>query len=321
MPKRAKLSLPQKSQSRTGARLNGGETSQAAKWSSPRGIRPVHRPERAPTDELMSAIASPTPSLTSGATAKTPEELINYIRNNRPSITSETTAIPSPQLSQSSRKDPLIDPALEHLTATSDTQLSQDSGDISTTTFKSPAETKQAASNELESTSLLHTFQKPKDRPMEKASKLANPQLVRIHKSVDAQVPKPNVDFTYRVILARKPIYQYQRWKPKGRFLAKSLAELCSELPIQGDYEALKIRMQGPATTVREVVQFNNEGAFEKVKSQIDKIVRSLVLHQTRTKPGTSLSIDFEIEPLKNKDDSASEDESSDEAELEGFEW
>jgi hypothetical protein len=121
--------------------------------------------------------------------------------------------------------------------------------------------------------------------------------------SVPLGASKPNVQFIYRVILAHRPVYDYQTWVPKGNLLHKTLLELENELPVRKGYESFILRLRGPDVCVEEVIKREREEIFEDVKRHFDKVVRSLVLNQVRTKPGKAITIFIEIEPQRSEED------------------
>ncbi|KAF2190544.1 hypothetical protein K469DRAFT_387705 [Zopfia rhizophila CBS 207.26] len=334
LPKRPKSSQSRKFANRINPQTDNNQSSGATKRTSPRGKKTIHRPERANTEEFNMAVGSPPLTTRSGAEThkgqnrdpkgvrQTPEEIINYIRRNRPSVTSETSTSAA-HIRRNSRMDPPIDPGLDPIIPSPLPQLSR-----STSVSSIAAETAILAQQRpLPSpASMAETLQQTRETskqtpaspkrpqaqtPVQKQSPASTPALLAPLAPPVASLPAPqkrSVDFVYRAIISRSPLYQYKTWKPRGRFQDKSLAELIQELPFDKDIKGLILRLQGPGIAVQETVNCDEEEKFDTAKRRFNKLIGICNANQARAHPGKTLILEFEIEPLKS-DDQVNDDE------------
>jgi hypothetical protein len=251
------------------------------------------------------------------------EDVINYIRTNRPSVTCETVP-PTPTIGQ--RKlthDSHIDPTLEQAVPPSAMPRPKSSRSLSLSpsidgpTLVSPASTTatfQLLQEPVRETAIsvpspshgVRTLPNPAPNPL----RVASPASV----GAASAPPKLRIDFTYIVILSRTPLYQYKTWKPRGHFLEKSLNELITELPFDNhqDVRGLIIRLQGTGVAVEETLNRDEETKFKETKSRFSKVVKMCVKNQTKINPGAELVMNFEMEALREGEAEGEDEEDDD---------
>lgn len=109
-----------------------------------------------------------------------------------------------------------------------------------------------------------------------------------------AQAKSP-INFTYRIILSRLPVYQSKNWRPNGKFQDKSLKQLLQELPLKSPKELI-FTLEGPSIKVEEQIDCEDELGFEAMKRHFNKVIKSsLSNHNTVGEP---LCLEIEIEPV-----------------------
>ena len=126
------------------------------------------------------------------------------------------------------------------------------------------------------------------------------------HQSEGAR-SRVNIEFVYRVILSRIPVYQSKGWHPKGKFQEKSLRELLTELPLEGTINGLAFTLEGPGLHIEEQIDGEDENRFENMKRHFNKQIRACLTNCAQSK--TPLLIEMEIEPLRGESVQGGNDE------------
>lgn len=100
---------------------------------------------------------------------------------------------------------------------------------------------------------------------------------------------KPSVNFSYRVVLTRKPKTITERWSPRGRFQDKTLAELLKELPFGDDLLPSGDDSQGLIFTIEsecmrtvERLAGDDEEGFASMKRYINMEIREWFARRMR---------------------------------------
>jgi hypothetical protein len=125
---------------------------------------------------------------------------------------------------------------------------------------------------------------------------------------------KVNIEFVYRVILSRTPVYLCKGWQPNGKFQEKSLRELLTELPLEGTIKGLTFVLEGPGMRIEEQIEAEDENHFESMKRHFNKRIRACLANWSPSKG--PLMVEIEIEPLRDESD-----QGNDEADDAGFSW
>jgi hypothetical protein len=112
--------------------------------------------------------------------------------------------------------------------------------------------------------------------------------------------------FKYVVILSRTPIYAYKTWSPQGHFLEKSFSELMQELPFddKNNINSLIIRLRGPGVAAEETMKCGEEEVetdFSDAKAGFLRMAKMSLKTHNRTNPGKTLTLNFEIEAVREK--------------------
>ncbi|KAJ4305860.1 hypothetical protein N0V90_001392 [Kalmusia sp. IMI 367209] len=253
------------------------------------------------------------------------ERALNHIRTVQPSVTSEP---PTPSIGQTkSTPDSHIDPNLERFVLPSSTiHQSQPSHTSSTAPIMSsvqtgvqsslsPTPTMSAFASVRETTqqtsvTLQHSTPDVQSTQGQKSASVAS----EIPAPATSTAPKPIVDFNYIVILSHAPIYSWKAWNPKGHFMEKSLQELVRELPFDSkkDIRGLTIRLKGPGVVGEETVDCGEEEKFENAKGRFLRTVKMCIKNHNKANAGNKLSLEFEIEAVREGGVEEEDDEDDD---------
>lgn len=132
------------------------------------------------------------------------------------------------------------------------------------------------------------------------SSMSATPYSTRTEEHTASQVgprpvqSKPTVNFVYRIILSRSPVYQSKNWRPDGKFQDKSLKQLLKELPLEKPKELI-FTLEGPSVKVEEQIDCDDEMGFEAMKRHYNKVIKSSLTNHSSSEP---LCLEIEIEPM-----------------------
>ncbi|KAH8646324.1 hypothetical protein BX600DRAFT_519147 [Xylariales sp. PMI_506] len=117
--------------------------------------------------------------------------------------------------------------------------------------------------------------------------------------------PRPKIDFIYRVILSRTPIYSYRSWTPTRPLEETTLQQITEELKVTGLNAAAKgdaggggliFTVEGPSFKAEERIPSNSESGFTAFVRQVRKAVKGLLAAgYGRDAP---LVFEIEIEPM-----------------------
>lgn len=244
-----------------------------------------------------------------GQTRENIEDVLNYIRTNRPSVTCESVT-PTPSIGQQkSVHDSQIDPNLERIIPPSTIPQTKPSPASTTATSQPVRETTQQTSASpfpslISQSAQISPNSRPNLFPSESSTSIG----------ASSTPPKPNIDFTYIVILSRTPVYQYKSWTPRGHFLEKSLSELITELPFDNEkgIRGLIIRLQGPGVAAEETLYCDEEAKFDATKGRFLRMVKMSLKNQAKTNPGKMCVMNFEIEALREEGIEEEDDDDDD---------
>jgi hypothetical protein len=128
---------------------------------------------------------------------------------------------------------------------------------------------------------------------------------------------KAGINFHYKVILSRTPVYQVRSWQPKGHFLEKSLSELIDELPFENKEGVigLIIRLTGPGVDIEETIECGQDAVddYNSVKEDLMQIVKMCLKGHIKASTGSKLVMKFMIEAVReggvDKDKNESDDD------------
>lgn len=109
---------------------------------------------------------------------------------------------------------------------------------------------------------------------------------------------KPKIEFVYRIVLSRYPIYSYRNWRPSRKLEETTLGEFINELGLQGDVEGLLFTVEGPGMKATEKIPRNDETGFEAFIRQIKKVIRVQLGRQRGS--DSTLVFELEIEPMRS---------------------
>lgn len=248
-----------------------------SKRISRRQRKPVPRPERATEDQVNEVISSPTPSASQKAEMHTRRK--DRLETKRPasimgSDESQSTLVVNsveqgfPQNQPSSRP---VEPDI-HMKGVHPSDVDQ-----AVQTSDAPA---------------FHFGHLPTPSSVSEV-----PKEIR-HQSEGAR-SRVSVEFVYRVILSRTPVYLCKGWYPKGKFQDKTLRELLTELPLEGTINGLTFTLEGPGFHIEQQIDGEDENRFEIMKRHFNKQIRACVVNCAQSK--TPLLIEMEIEPLRGE--------------------
>ena len=112
---------------------------------------------------------------------------------------------------------------------------------------------------------------------------------------------KPCIEFVYRIVLSRSPVYKSKGFQPQGKFQEKSIERLIQELPIEGHIKGLVLTMEGPGVSMEERFDNDDEACeirFEGMKRAFKKQLSARVAASVEHKK--VLVVDIEIELLRD---------------------
>ena len=255
-----------------------------AKWTSPRERKTVHRPGCATKDEVDEAISSPTLSVNPKAEMYAHGK--DGSKNTRPALIlggdeSQATRVVKSVEQDFSKNPPSPGPVNPEIPV---------------------KEVQPSNIDEAVQSSDASTFHSGHMRALSSVSEA--PKEIR-HQSEQNDAPKQearskvNIEFVYRVILSRTPVYLCKGWHPKGKFQEKSLRELLTELPLEGTVKGLAFTLEGPGLHIEEQIDGEDENRFEIMKKHFNKQIRACLASCAQSK--TPLLIEIEIEPLRGE--------------------
>jgi hypothetical protein len=229
---------------------------------------------------------------------RTPEELIDYIRSNRPLTTLRPNAVlGSDQSTASANVDPPIDPVLERV------------GTVPSTGFSSGCREDDVAANgsrDLErSRCTLSSVAPPRTVPdSEEPPERRTVDLTETLPSLEptpmcADAVKNIVQIRYRLILT----HSRAAWAPKGNLLNKTLQSLELEIPVKESFKGFVLRLRAPDCRTEHVIGAGDEIGFEYAKEDLNDVIRRVAFKQMRTQPGKAVPMFIEIEPQGSNDD------------------
>ncbi|RYP03867.1 hypothetical protein DL764_004846 [Monosporascus ibericus] len=108
----------------------------------------------------------------------------------------------------------------------------------------------------------------------------------------------PKMEFLYRFVTSRKPVFSYKNWKPTRKLEETSLQQFLDELPLEGDVKGLLFIVEGPGLKAEQQILRGEETEFGSMIKQIKKAIRS-ELGTSRKYYDHPLVIEMEIEPIK----------------------
>ena len=120
----------------------------------------------------------------------------------------------------------------------------------------------------------------------------------------DPPPPAVNVEITYEVILSPPPHHDAKLWKPRGRFLTKTLAELKAELPLDfGDAtRSLSFTLVGPGSTAaggwfrwNYCIDSASEAEFGALKRMFQRRINHCIAKQKATRQSFCFEIEIEL--------------------------
>ncbi|KAM0813072.1 hypothetical protein AB5N19_13063 [Seiridium cardinale] len=121
-------------------------------------------------------------------------------------------------------------------------------------------------------------------------------------------LPKPVIEFIYRIILSRTPIYSYRSWNPARKLEETSLAQIIEELGLAADAKGIVFTAEGPNFRAVEEVLRDDEIRFSSFIKQIKRAIRGLLMSGRGV--NSPIVFDMEIEPMRG--DSTKGDEEFD---------
>ncbi|KAK9414764.1 hypothetical protein SUNI508_10882 [Seiridium unicorne] len=121
-------------------------------------------------------------------------------------------------------------------------------------------------------------------------------------------LPKPVIEFIYRIILSRTPIYSYRSWNPTRKLEETSLAQIIEELGLAADAKGIIFTAEGPNFRAVEEVLRDDEIRFSSFIKQIKRAIRGLLMSGRGV--NSPIVFDMEIEPMRG--DSTKGDEEFD---------
>lgn len=259
------------------------------------------------------------------------EDVLDCIRMNRPSVSSDGIPPTNTEASSQSTDNSNIDPSLEQVTSppipdptpprtnlhqahvsnsTSATYDFDDTRQPEPTTGVSPAPRSSHCStpeikNPPASPAPVSTSGEP-DPPADKPVSTSQIAQKPSKSTPAASRSTANIMFQYIVILSRTPVYQYKCWEPKGRFLEKTFSELITELPLDNKVgiEGLIIRLTGPGVSVEEnfKVGIDQERSFGLAKARILRTVKMCLQSNSTSQTEGPVAIEFELEVIRKAD-------------------
>ncbi|RYP31159.1 hypothetical protein DL767_005912 [Monosporascus sp. MG133] len=108
----------------------------------------------------------------------------------------------------------------------------------------------------------------------------------------------PKIEFLYRFVTSRKPVFSYKNWKPTRKLEETSLQQFLDELPLEGDVKGLLFIVEGPGLKAEQQILRGEETEFGSMIKQIKKAIRA-ELGISRKYYDHPLVIEMEIEPIK----------------------
>ncbi|RYP65280.1 hypothetical protein DL769_006359 [Monosporascus sp. CRB-8-3] len=108
----------------------------------------------------------------------------------------------------------------------------------------------------------------------------------------------PKIEFLYRFVTSRKPVFSYKNWKPTRKLEETSLQQFLDELPLEGDVKGLLFIVEGPGLKAEQQILRGEETEFGSMIKQIKKAIRA-ELGTSRKYHDHPLVIEMEIEPIK----------------------
>ncbi|RYP71689.1 hypothetical protein DL771_004640 [Monosporascus sp. 5C6A] len=108
----------------------------------------------------------------------------------------------------------------------------------------------------------------------------------------------PKIEFLYRFVTSRKPVFSYKNWKPTRKLEETSLQQFLDELPLEGDVKGLLFIVEGPGLKAEQQILRGEETEFGSMIKQIKKAIRT-ELGISRKYHDRPLVIEMEIEPIK----------------------
>ncbi|KAI1864402.1 uncharacterized protein JN550_008959 [Neoarthrinium moseri] len=122
-------------------------------------------------------------------------------------------------------------------------------------------------------------------------------------------LPKPRIDFIYRVVLSRRPIYSYRSWTPTWKLEQTTLGQIIAELDLAADARGVIFTVEGPGFRAVEEFLRADENRFTVFVKQIKRVVRSQLASGKGVE--SPLTFEIEIEPMQ-ADTAGSDDEYDD---------
>lgn len=132
-------------------------------------------------------------------------------------------------------------------------------------------------------------------------------------KSAAAAGAAPRIDFLYRVVLSRRPVYSYRKWTPSRKLEETTFAEFMDELRLQGggaDVRGLVFTVEGPGLRAVEEIRRGDELGFDSLRRQLKKVIRGQLAGRGGARGGDAppLIFEMEIEPVRGESAVGEED-------------
>ncbi|KAI1079008.1 hypothetical protein F5B20DRAFT_189652 [Whalleya microplaca] len=136
-------------------------------------------------------------------------------------------------------------------------------------------------------------------------SRLGSEEFASIEKAQTQAPPqtfsgKPKIDFIYRVVLSRIPVFSSQKWKPSRKLEEMSFRQFMEELPLGGALRGLILTVEGPGLRAVEEIPQGDETGFDSLIKLIKRAIRGQLGHRGTSVP--PLVYEIEIEPMRSDD-------------------
>ncbi|KAF3030286.1 hypothetical protein E8E11_000227 [Didymella keratinophila] len=233
---------------------------------------------------------------------RTPEELVNYIRSNRPLTTLRPNAVlESDQTTASANVDQPIDPVLERAGTVPSARLSSGSREDSVA-VGGPRDLERSRQTSSP-TAPARTVPGSEEPPEKRTVDLTETQPTQKSTSMCADAVNKMVQIRYRLVLTHRSLPVREVWAPKGNLLNKTLQSLELEIPLKEGFKGFILRLLAPDYHTEEVIDAGDEFGFQYAKNHLNQVICGLASMQKRTRPGKAVPVFIEIEPRRSNDE------------------
>lgn len=106
---------------------------------------------------------------------------------------------------------------------------------------------------------------------------------------------RPRIEFLYRLVLSRQPVYSYRKFTPSRKLEETSFREFVDEFKLPREASSFVFTVEGPGLRAIEDISSGDEVSFDALRRQIKKAIRSQLAGRAAKTP---LIFEMEVEPI-----------------------